>query len=69
MAAKKDNKDLNLEENMKALDEVIRELEKGDLTLDRSFEKYKEGMELLIKCNNSVERVEKELKVLESEGI
>ncbi len=69
MAENKENTELNLEENMKALDEVIRVLEKGDLTLEQSFEKYKEGMGLLVKCNNSVDRVEKELQILESEGI
>ncbi len=69
MAEKKDNNDMNLEENMRALDEVIRLLEKGELSLEQSFEKYKEGMELLMKCNNSVDKVEKELQILESEGI
>jgi exodeoxyribonuclease VII small subunit len=69
MAEKNENNSLNLEENMKALDEVIRVLEKGELSLEESFEKYKEGMELLLKCNNSVDKVEKELQILESEGI
>ncbi|MCR5584512.1 MAG: exodeoxyribonuclease VII small subunit [Lachnospiraceae bacterium] len=69
MADKNENNSLNLEENMRALDEVIRVLEKGDLSLEDSFEKYKEGMELLLKCNNSVDKVEKELQILESEGI
>ncbi|MCR5824716.1 MAG: exodeoxyribonuclease VII small subunit [Lachnospiraceae bacterium] len=69
MAEKKQTNDLNLEENMKALDEVIRVLEKGDLSLEQSFEKYKEGMDLLLKCNNSVDKVEKELQILEGEGV
>ncbi len=60
---------MTLEDNMKALDEVICMLEKGDLTLEQAFEKYREGMELLLKCNNSVDKVEKELQILESEGI
>ncbi len=67
--AEKNENDMTLEENMKALDEVIRVLERGELTLEQSFEKYKEGMELLLKCNNSVDKVEKELQILESEGI
>ncbi len=69
MAAKKENTDMSLEDNMKALDEVIGVLEKGGLTLEQAFDKYKEGMELLVKCNNSVEKVEKELQILEGEGI
>ncbi len=60
---------MSLEDNMKALDEVIGVLEKGGLTLEQAFDKYKEGMELLVKCNNSVEKVEKELQILEGEGI
>ena len=69
MAEKNENNNLNLEENMKALDEVIRTLEKGDLSLEEAFEKYKDGMALLLECNNSVDKVEKELQILESEGI
>jgi exodeoxyribonuclease VII small subunit len=69
MSDNKDNNNLTLEENMRALDEVIRELEKGDLTLEQSFEMYKKGMDLLMKCNNSVDKVEKELQIMESEGI
>ncbi|MBQ7636318.1 MAG: exodeoxyribonuclease VII small subunit [Lachnospiraceae bacterium] len=69
MSENKDNNNLTLEENMRALDEVIRELEKGDLTLEQSFEMYKKGMDLLMKCNNSVDKVEKELQIMESEGI
>lgn len=69
MSENKDNNNITLEENMRALDEVIRELEKGDLTLEQSFEMYKKGMDLLMKCNNSVDKVEKELQIMESEGI
>ena len=63
------NNSNSLEENMKALDEVIKELESGSLTLEDAFEKYKKGMGLLLECNKSVDKVEKELKIMESEGV
>lgn len=59
----------SFESYMEQIEKVITELERGDLSLDKSFEKYKEGMDLLAKCNASVEKVEKELQILESEGI
>ncbi len=53
------------EENYAALSEIIGELEKGELTLEDSFEKYKLGMDKLKNCNTLLDKVEKELEILE----
>ena len=37
----------NLEDTFNKLEAVLIEMEQGELTLDESFKKYKEGMELL----------------------
>ncbi len=65
MTAKNASEELSLEQLMEALDETIEQLEGGELPLSQSFELYKKGCDLLVKCNGEIDRVEKELMVLE----
>jgi exodeoxyribonuclease VII small subunit len=70
MAAKKEaDNGAMLEKNMESLEKVISRLENDELNLNEAFDLYKEGMELLKKCNNSIDKIETELKTLEEEGI
>ncbi len=59
------NNDKSLEEKMVLIKEIINKLERDDNTLEESFNLYKEGMQYLLDCNKSIDRVEKELIVLE----
>ena len=43
-------------------------METGELTLEESFEAFKEGMELVRKCNESIDMVEKEVVKLMDDG-
>lgn len=54
-----------LEETMESLRELIRTLEEGQLPLEASFQLYKEGMQKLSRCDALMDRVEKELLILE----
>lgn len=58
---------LTLEESFDALEDIITELQTGDLTLEESFKKYEAGMKLVKNCNDSIDKVEKKLKVLSEE--
>jgi exodeoxyribonuclease VII small subunit len=58
-------KKINLEESFESLETLIGELQKGDLTLEESFQKYEEGMKLIKKCSDSIDKVEKKLVILE----
>jgi len=60
--------DFNLESAFKDLDERVSALENPDISLEDSFKIYKEGMELLKKCSESIDAVEKKVLVLEEEG-
>lgn len=53
-----------LEEAFLKLDQVIEQLEKEEITLEESFQMYNEGMKLLKECNDSIDKVEKKLIVL-----
>lgn len=58
MAAKKKQ---TFEESLEKLEEIIVELEGGDLPLDKAFEYYKEGMDLSLFCSEELKRVENEV--------
>ncbi len=62
-------KEQTLEEAFAELDQVMEELEKGDISLEASFALYQRGMQLVGQCNASIDRVEKQLVALEEEGI
>ena len=63
------SKDSNLEDTFIKLDAVLIEMEQGELTLDESFKKYKEGMELLNKCNTMLDKVEKQIVIIDDNGV
>lgn len=56
-----------LESNFEELDKIVEQMESGDLSLDQSFELYKKGIELVKSCNESINKVEKEMQII-SEG-
>ncbi|KIR01666.1 hypothetical protein P261_00480 [Lachnospiraceae bacterium TWA4] len=59
---------MTIEENFIRLDEIVKKMEAGQITLEDSFALYKEGMELVKKCSDSIEKVEHKIKVLNKEG-
>ena len=61
--------EISLEASLDQLEQVMQELSSSELSLEESFAKYKQGMELLLKCNQAIDKVEKELMILEENGI
>lgn len=58
----------NLEEAFMKLEETVEALEREDITLEQSFAEYQKGMELLKKCNEAIDRVEKKVLILNENG-
>lgn len=58
----------NLEEMFKDLEELIGKMENEEITLEQTFDLYNNGMELLKKCNLSIDGVEKKVLVLDENG-
>ena len=54
----------SLEFSLEELNRIIARLEQEDLSLEDSFGLYNEGMKLLKKCNDSIDKVEKKLIIL-----
>lgn len=65
---KQDDKELKLEEAFEKLEETVLALEQEDISLEESFQIYKNGMELLKKCNQAIDQVEKKVLVLNEDG-
>lgn len=55
---------VSFEENMKKLEEIAVELEKGDLDLDTSVSKFEEGMKISKQCSEILEKAEKKITML-----
>ena len=58
----------NLEEMFKDLEELIGKMENEEITLEQTFDLYNNGIELLKKCNLSIDEVEKKFLVLYENG-
>lgn len=59
---------MTIEENFMKIEEIIENLERGDITLEESFTAYREGMQLLKECNDQIDKVEKQVLKLTGDG-
>ena len=57
-----------LEQVFEELDDVVEKLEEEGISLEDSFKYYRKGMELLKVCNDKIDKVEKQMKVLDEDG-
>ena len=70
MSGEAEEKVLTLEESFEKLDRIIENLESPEISLEDSFQVYRQGMELLKHCSETIDRVEeKVLKLNESGGL
>ncbi|SHJ23609.1 exodeoxyribonuclease VII small subunit [Hespellia stercorisuis] len=58
----------SLEEMFAALDGLVARMESTDVTLEDSFTLYNQGMEMLRRCNEKIDAVEKKVMVLDAQG-
>lgn len=54
----------SFEDKMQQLEQVVVELEKGDMNLDESLVKFEDGMKLAKECNKMLEDAEKKVTIL-----
>lgn len=57
-------KSATIEESFEKLDKIVSQLEDGRLSMNEAFKLYKEGVQLVNNCNNMLDKVEKQLVVL-----
>lgn len=65
----KENESLTFEESMKSLEELVENLEKGDVPLEEAISMFQEGMKLSKDCQDRLQKVEKKMtEVLSEDG-
>ena len=66
--AKKKVEKLTLEEALGKLESTIAKLQSEEVSLEESFQLYKEGMEYVKVCSETIDQVEKKVLMLNQEG-
>ena len=61
---KAEEKEVTFEKQIKLLEQIVSELEKGDLNLEESVSKFEEGMKISKTCNDMLEKAEKKITIL-----
>ena len=54
----------DFESALKSLEEIVVQLEAGDMTLDRALELFEEGIKVSRFCNSKLEEAERRVEVL-----
>lgn len=63
-----DFEDLNFEEALAKLDEIVSQLEEGELTLEESLSLFEQGQMLAGRCTNLLEEAELKVELLTADG-
>ena len=65
----KKKNEVNFEDNIKKLEEIVRELESGNVALDDALNKFNEAYKLSKECDDKLKEVSESLnKVLNKDG-
>ena len=56
------------EQSLKQLEEIVAQLESGELSLEASIKRFEEGMELSRFCAQKLEETERKITVLTQDG-
>jgi exodeoxyribonuclease VII small subunit len=57
----------DFETSLKKLEEIVKELEEGELTLEQSLERYEKGIRLARFCSSKLEEAEKRIEMLQKD--
>ena len=60
-------KKASFEENIGELENIVTELEKGELNLEDAMKKFEEGITISKNCNKILEEAEKKITILLNE--
>jgi exodeoxyribonuclease VII small subunit len=61
---KNDEQPKSFEASLEALEEIVRELESGDLPLEKSLELFEDGIRLSRQCQERLNQAERRIEVL-----
>lgn len=61
-------KEIMFNEAMEQLEEIVRQLEQGDVPLEQALTLYQKGMELSKVCHDKLQSAEKQLVTMMNDG-
>ncbi len=56
------------EDALKELENIVKELESGDLSLEKAIEKFESGVKYSTYCNELLDKAEKKVSILMEDG-
>jgi len=68
LAGTKKKQSLGFEESLGKLEEIVEQLEEGDLTLEESLQAFEEGMALYRRCVEVLEKSRNRVEMLLKQG-
>ena len=60
---------VGIEDNFEQLEDIISKMQSDRITLEQSFELYNKGLSLEQDCNNQIDKIEKQIKIIEEGNI
>lgn len=67
MYGEREEKEMKFEDALNRLEEIVEELEKGDLPLEETIKKFEEGINLCKFCRRKLEEAELKIEKLMEE--
>ena len=64
----KKEKNTTFEENLKQLEDIVEQLEWGEVDLEKSVELYEKGMILKNQCESKLKKIETQIKKIKIEN-
>ena len=52
------------EKNLEKIDEIVKDLEEGELSLNKSVERFEEGVKLIKECYKEIETAELKIETI-----
>lgn len=60
-----DKEKMTIEESFAKLEEIIGQMEQDEVSLEASFDLYNQGVKIVKECNEKIDTVEKQIKLIE----
>ena len=62
--ARENEEPVDFEQSLRSLEEIVRKMEQGELTLEKSLEAFEEGVRLTRNCQTALQKAEQKVNIL-----
>ncbi len=68
-ATTKPDQPFDFEKNLSTLEQLVEEMEDGELPLESSLQKFEQGIQLIRSCQSALTEAEQRVEILTKEGL